>query len=283
VKKHYKAVYTEMKSTLAYTSTIVALMYHDNLLVHSLTTTPRRQLPRIRPSLIAPLYDNPQSDADAKKTISTESSKTSLSYDDSDSASKGLVSSLTNLVNSLSGQPPPHEPLQNKGGATAANTSSRPPTSPMELLQRIQADYVERNYLWTGNLDLACFQDNCRFTDPTLTFQGTDTFTKNTQNLVPLVERFCEKYQSRLLEIELHDGYVQTRWNMVGSVTRSPLLFWKPRIDVIGRTKFWYQKDDHECKVYFYDEEWEIPAYQALLQLVTPAGTFPNTRLEDSR
>jgi hypothetical protein len=60
-------------------------------------------------------------------------------------------------------------------------------------------------------------------------------------------------------------------------------LFWKPKIDVIGRTKFWYQEkevvvDNNDSapavQVYFYDEEWEIPAGLALLQLVTPAGTI---------
>ena len=57
-------------------------------------------------------------------------------------------------------------------------------------------------------------------------------------------------------------------------------LFWKPKIDVIGRTKFWYRQgetngnDNGAVQVYFYDEEWEIPAGLALLQLVTPAGTI---------
>ena len=88
-------------------------------------------------------------------------------------------------------------------------------------------------------------------------------------------------------------GYVQTRWNMVGDL---PGLFWKPQINVIGRTKFWFRTTTTTnttttlssslstspqaailLQVYEYDEEWEIPAYQALLQLVTPAGTFPNT------
>jgi hypothetical protein len=70
-------------------------------------------------------------------------------------------------------------------------------------------------------------------------------------------------------------------------------LFWKPKIDVIGQTKFWFRRttvDDSSSnangeeevqasflQVYNYDEEWEIPAYQALLQLITPAGTFPNS------
>ena len=198
------------------------------------------------------------------------------SYQDTDGASKGLVSTLTGLVNSLSKS-------KNQKNAEEGTTTltSPPPTSPQELLRRIRDDYVVNNYLWTGNLDLGCFQNDCRFTDPTLSFQGTDTFYKNTQNLVPLVEAFCENYESNLLDIELQSDddpesesmmYIQTRWNMVGELNG---LFWKPKIDVIGRTKFWYHPDD--CQVYFYDEEWEIPAFQALLQLVTPAETIPNS------
>ena len=88
--------------------------------------------------------------------------------------------------------------------------------------------------------------------------------------------------KSDLLSITLNDKekYVETRWNMVGELNR---LFWKPRIDVIGRTKFWYQEKKEEedgqmyYQVYFYDEEWEIPAGLALLQLVTKAGTIANT------
>ena len=104
------------------------------------------------------------------------------------------------------------------------------------------------------------------------------------------------------------EGYIQTRWNMIGDLKRLP---WKPRIDVIGRTKFWFvqknkatistattttQRDDDDddddtnaddvvyyYQVVAYDEEWEIPAAKALLQLVTPAGTIPNSSLSSRR
>lgn len=137
--------------------------------------------------------------------------------------------------------------------------------------------------------------------DPTISFVGTKKFTENTQNLVPIVEAFAEDYRSELLSISLGnsskasdtnnknvidateaDGfYVETRWNMVGSLTASPWFFWKPKIDVIGRTKFWFREEDSSSgggyKVYFYNESWEIGAWEALLQIITPAGTFPST------
>ena len=111
--------------------------------------------------------------------------------------------------------------------------------------------------------------------------------------------------KSDLLSITINEDerYIETRWNMIGSFNK---LLWKPKIDVIGRTKFWYREeevittnnaDDGESKdddndnniengkekrtiayqVYFYDEMWEVPAGLALLQLITPAGTIANT------
>lgn len=220
-----------------------------------------------------------------------DNEKESLSYEDSDSASKGIVSSLTNFVNFVSSEKKDND---SDMLPTVSSTSCAAPIQPEQLLERIRDDYTVNNYLWTGNIDLSCFEDRCRFTDPTLTFVGTDKFVTNIQNLTPIVNALCnvqEGCKSDLLQIELNDadGYVQSRWNMVGEISALP---WKPKIDVIGRTKFWYRKqkpqtsnddtttkgNDGGLKVYFYDEEWEIPAGLALLQLITPAGTIANTK-----
>jgi hypothetical protein len=209
-------------------------------------------------------------------------------YEDSDAASKGLVSSLTALVNSFAKQET----------SPAAVPSGVPPASPEELLERIRRDYTVKNYLWTGDIDLPAFDEKCRFTDPTLSFTGTDQFVRNLHNLRPIVDAVIQRpddCRSDLLDIKLTPEYVQTRWNMVGELSALP---WKPKIDVIGRTKFWYKQSavlnddtttstepatastadsDKGYRVFFYDEEWEIPAAKALLQLITPAGTIRNS------
>ena len=208
----------------------------------------------------------------------TDERKPSSSYQNTDVASKGLVSALTNLVNAVVGAIKPDKRDQKTGTSkdasmSRASSSSLPPISSQELKNRIRDDYVVHNYLWTGQLDLACFQENCTFTDPTLSFQGLATYETNIQNLVPLVERFCTNTQSILFDIQLNDEllqpYIQTRWNMKGDVSALP---WKPRIDVVGRTEFWYHPQTYQ--IYSYDEEWELPAYQALFQLVTTPGTI---------
>jgi hypothetical protein len=163
----------------------------------------------------------------------------------------------------------------------AAEFLSSSPTSAVDLMNRIRDDYTINNYLWTGNIDLAAFEKDCRFTDPTLSFVGTDKFVSNVQNLRPIVDFLIQPggcRRSDLLDIVINEkeNYVHSRWNMVGELHALP---WKPKIDVIGRTKFWYRKgNDGVYRVYFYDECWEIPASQALLQLLTPAGFIPNSK-----
>jgi len=203
--------------------------------------------------------------------IILNSKKETSTYDETDVSSKGFVSGLTGFVNMFF----PKEVKKEKIIVSAAS-------SPTELMERIASDYTERNYLWTGDIDLDCFDSECEFTDPTISFTSTDTFVKNTQNLKTIVDKIAINTQSKLLNITTNDGYVESRWNMIGDLTGLP---WKPRINVIGRTKFWYKpvdttdnntNDDKEkekttaLQVYFYDESWEIPASQALLQLFKP-------------
>ena len=182
---------------------------------------------------------------------------------DLQSVSQDIVSSLTSIVNSFGAQEgDPLRPIE------------EPPTSATELQDRIAADYTEWNYLWNGNIDLACFDEECTFTDPTISFQGTDQFVRNLRNLQPIVDNLVREdgCQSDLLSISVDEEqcYVSTRWNMVGDLVGLP---WRPRVDVIGKTKFWYKTSEKgEFKICKYDEVWEIPAWRALLQLITPSG-----------
>jgi len=219
----------------------------------------------------------------SKTQLNAVENEEGSSYDSSASFTKGIVSSLTSVTNSI------FESSTQEDTSTIEQPwiSQTPPSSPQQLLTRIQDEYTQNNYLWTGKLDTSSFVPNCTFTDPTLSFVGVDKFISNVGNLVPVVNYLLgddqdeKSSQSILLDISLNEEeqYVETRWNMLGKLDR---LFWRPKIDVIGRTKFWYKEimkgEEKTYQVYFYDEMWEIPAGLALLQLVTPAGTIANSR-----
>lgn len=241
-------------------------------------------------------------------------------YDDTDGISKGLVSSLTILVNRWM-EPSASSSTLSENDIIAANPQidddrqdwsddTALPTSPNEIMERIRADYVERNYLWTGDLDLACFTEDCRFQDPTIAFEGRDVFVRNVQNIRKVTDSILGPCRSELRDISLrHDqdndfsngsdgdsttgsglssSYVETKWRMVGLFTGLP---WQPCIDVPGRNKFWMKptsttsgtttpnvdtKERRPWQVYRYEEEWEIPAAQALWQIVKPTnGEYP--------
>lgn len=202
-------------------------------------------------------------------------------FDESDGATKGFVSALTNLINGLT--PSKDKDTESSSRATE-NEPLSIPTSPTEVLQRIRDDYVKRNYLWTGDLDIASFTTDCTFQDPTIKFQGRDTFLTNVQNIRQISDRILGPCRSDLTSIALRQVndndentmYVETRWRMVGLLQSLP---WQPCIDVPGRTKFWIQPSIENnatgWQVYRYEEEWEIPAARALWQIVQPSGVYP--------
>ena len=213
-----------------------------------------------------------------KDEINDRPSEPISSFEDAESkSSQGIVSTLTNVVNFAMdsiGAAKTEDKTGSSGSITSTFTEA-PPSSPEELLCKIRDDYVINNYLWTGDIYTPAFEKDCRFTDPTLSFVGTDTFVSNVQNLKPIVDTLATECKSELLNIDINgkEGYIESRWNMIGDLSGLP---WKPRIDVIGKTKFWYRQVKGEegvadgYRVFFYDEKWEMPAAKALLQLVTP-------------
>jgi hypothetical protein len=249
-------------------------------------------------------------DENNNQEVPSSSSLSSSWKQEEDPISQGIVSALTAVVNAFSFNTNTNKNKIASAAETPPLSSSSPPTNAEELMRRIACDYAERNYLWTGDLDYTCYEENCRFADPTLTFTSTATYARNVGNLVPIVDRWVDKDgggpRSELISIRLvvegdsnnynkdtsssssatssssasssSKSFVQTRWNMVGDLR----LPWRPRIDVMGQTRFWFDttNDDGGVRIYHYDETWEIPPWRALLQLVTPAGMIPNSSID---
>lgn len=175
-------------------------------------------------------------------------------YGTTSSSSKTLVSTLTNVANSLI-------PVQ---GRVDSLDSSAPPTSTSELLQRISEDYTTSNYLWTGDIDTACFTEDCKFTDPTITFTGLDTFLQNTNSLAKIIPyiTYSSTLKSTLNTINnVNDDkpYILTTWKMYGKFKYGSIL------SVSGSTKFYYNP---KFQISEYEEKWDIPVDVALRQLL---------------
>lgn len=79
-------------------------------------------------------------------------------------------------------------------------SGTAPPPTPREraqasldgaaVLAGLRADFEEHEYLWSGRITAELYDEDCVFTDPTLSFGGLSTFERNLANLDPWIERF---------------------------------------------------------------------------------------------
>lgn len=184
-------------------------------------------------------------------------------YAATSSPTKRLVAGLTGVVNSA---------FALLGGD--AEEAVRPPRSgevtPPELLEGVRADYEERMYLWTGDIDENLYDEDCTFTDPTLSFEGLATFQRNLAALQPILTTVVKSPLVELYGCELDESCNEVRasWRMKGDLA----LPWQPTIDLKGSTKFVYDPISAGGRITQYIESWDIEAGAALMQILTPAA-----------
>lgn len=171
---------------------------------------------------------------------------------------RSLVSSLTALVNAISGSAPPPAPRE-RAQASLEGAA---------MLAGLRADFEENEYLWSGKITTELYDEDCVFTDPTLSFTGLATFERNLANLDPWIERFVPPggRSCELKKIELLDdgSAIVAEWRMVGDLA----LPWRPRLDLDGRTR--YTLGGEGGRISSYDEAWGITPSEALWMLVVP-------------
>ena len=184
---------------------------------------------------------------------------------------KAIVSGLTDLVGGDSGA------WWSRSAGDASSSGRRRRRRGMmdaidqeDVLESIRADFVERCYLWTGDIETKMYDEDCVFTDPTLQFRGLERFERNMQALRPIVKRFVESDRFVDLEkitLDAENASVYAEWRMCGKLK----LPWKPVIDVRGKTRYTLGTTDRAGgRIVRYDEEWRISATEALMQLITP-------------
>lgn len=116
------------------------------------------------------------------------------SFQTSDSTSKGLVSFLTNAVNSFAPSTTETKEISNDAiDSILTEDGQSSSLTPQELMDKLREDYEDKNYLWTGDLYTDAFVTDCQFTDPTISFVGIDTYKTNVNNLVPIMNFLTKK------------------------------------------------------------------------------------------
>ncbi|CAM9256832.1 unnamed protein product [Ascophyllum nodosum] len=173
---------------------------------------------------------------------------------------KAFVSGLTDMFVTLSGED--KEAYSDKKSGIIRKEA----LSVSELEASIRREYA-KNYLWTGDIDDRLYEEDCSFTDPTLSFSGLATYKRNVGSLQGILNFLVTKSRSELYSCDLRqeDSCVETRWRMMGELR----LPWGPTIDVVGRTRFSYDPDRGN-RIWSYDEVWEVEPAEALMQLFRP-------------
>eukprot|EP01041_Mallomonas_annulata_P011898 gene11898-24928_t len=175
------------------------------------------------------------------------------SYENSGDLTKSIVATLTNLAVVFKGKPIPRDRVYYS-----------PNISPKEMLNGIRADF-ERGYLFSGEINSELYDEECRFTDPTISFTGLTTFENNIKSLQPLLENYIRDSMVILYAIALNETScnIKAKWRMSANLK----LPWKPKIELTGQTTFTYNPGCNGRIVDYY-EIWDIPALNVLIQLI---------------
>jgi len=138
-----------------------------------------------------------------------------------------------------------------------------------ELLRRLEADYRERAYFITGDIDGSIYAPDCYFADPTISFRGLEKWRSNLRLLVPFLIkprielRGIVRKDAPSMDAPAGRATLRARWRLVCGLK----LFWRPVIDIEGATV--YELGDDNTRIESHVEEWEIPGWQAILQIFT--------------
>ena len=190
-----------------------------------------------------------------RRSTLISSAESPSNYKDTSVSVKAIVGGLTSVANAIWGE-------RNKLTERVYLKSS---ITPNEIFDGVVGDF-ERGYLFSGAIDAELYDEDCSFTDPTISFTGLSTFERNIASLKPILDRFVGNSVVVLYNCSLTDSSVVTRWRMSGNVK----LPWNPRIELTGSTRLTFDPTKNG-RIVSYFETWDIPASNALFQLLQPS------------
>ena len=146
-----------------------------------------------------------------------------------------------------------------------------------ELYTGIRNDF-RSGYLFSGSIDPEIYDNDCFFSDPTLSCQGLSTFQKNVAAVKPLANIFFNDTLIVLYNLLLNTSTntITAQWRMSGSL----YLPWKARIELPGYTIYSYSSpsagansggNSGDNRIVKYDENWRVPALECLGQVLQPS------------
>ena len=182
-----------------------------------------------------------------------------------DSIANNVVQGLTDLMIRF----------QRNGDKSAIITKVKPSLTIDELYTGIRNDF-RSGYLFSGSIDPEIYDNDCLFSDPTLSFQGLSTFQTNVAAVKPLANLFFNDTLIVLYNLLLNtsSNTITAQWRMSGSI----YLPWKPRIELPGYTIYSYSPPPNgDNRIVRYDENWRVPALECLGQVLQPATHITET------
>ena len=157
-----------------------------------------------------------------------------------------------------------------KGAPAAPLSTARPPRSVDEACERLAADYegADGPYFLTGVMDAACYDDDCEFADPFVSFKGRARFEENLANLgggfisdasirTLSTERTASSYTTKLM-VKLR---LALPWQ--------PVLAWPWGVEHVLDVR------DGEVVVVRHLESWDVSAAEGVRQLFSAGPPGP--------
>jgi Uncharacterized conserved protein (DUF2358) len=206
--------------------------------------------------IAAPSHDCYSRKSSTSLLVRPLSSTKSSNYAETGDGVKAIVQALTSISNLLLPKSEAFERVYQKVNLT-----------PSEILDGVVGDF-RNGYLFSGKIDTEIYDEQCVFTDPTLSFKGLSTFERNIKAIKPALDFFVGDSMVVLYDckIDLEVKEIKALWRMSGDIK----LPWKPRIELTGNTVLSYDADKGGRIVDYY-ERWDLPAATALLQLLQPS------------
>ncbi len=146
------------------------------------------------------------------------------------------------------------------GGSMERGPATAAPKSVAEAVKRIEADYEGEPYFLTGRMDAGCYDENCEFADPFVSFNGRKRFEDNLANLAG---GFITDYQARPLSSSLEGLSYKTKLmvKLRLALPWSPVLAWPWGVEHV------LEERDGEVVVVRHLESWDVSAAEGVRQL----------------